>query len=93
MLSATEKPDLIIFDPPYFDKKAEGYAQKSISMFSRKKYLNFFERFFALLCEHTKTSTTLALINADWRDFQHKPTTHETAADSILADDYLRILE
>jgi DNA modification methylase len=45
VLSAKEKPDLIIFDPPYFDKKAEGYAQKSISMLPREKYLNFFERF------------------------------------------------
>jgi len=93
VLSAKEKPDLIIFDPPYFDKKAEEYAQKSISMLTRKKYLNFFERFFALLRQHTKTSTTLAFINADWRDFQHKPAKREVAADSILLDDYLKILE
>ena len=93
VLSAKEKPDLIIFDPPYFDKKAEEYAQKSISMLTRKKYLNFFERFFTLLRQHTKTSTTLAFINADWRDFQHKPAKREVAADSILVDDYLKILE
>jgi len=57
VLNSKEKPYLIIFDPPYFDKKAEEYAQKSISMLSRKKYLNFFECFFALLRQHTKTST------------------------------------
>ncbi len=87
------KPDLIIFNPSCFGKKAEEYAQKSISMLSLKEHLHFFERFFTLLRQHTKTSTTLAFINADWRDFQHKPAKSEIAADSILLDDYLKILE
>ena len=30
VLNSKDKPDLIIFDLPYFDKKAEDYAQKSI---------------------------------------------------------------
>lgn len=40
------KPDLIIFDPPYFDKKAVEYAEKSISSLSKHEYLEFFENFF-----------------------------------------------
>ena len=47
---------------------------------------------FSLLWQHTKTSTTLAFINANWRDSQHKPTKSEIAADSILVDDYLKVL-
>jgi len=41
-----EKPDLIIFDPPYFDKKAEGYPEKSISALPKNEYLEFFEGLF-----------------------------------------------
>ena len=48
VLNSKEKPDLIIFDAPYFDKKAEDYAEKGLSMLSRKEYLKFFEGFFAL---------------------------------------------
>jgi hypothetical protein len=32
---------LIIFDPPYFDKKAADYDKKSISGLSKKAYLEF----------------------------------------------------
>jgi DNA modification methylase len=92
VLNSKEKPDLIIFDPPYFDKKAEEYAQKSISMLSRKEYLKFFEGFFALMKKHTKKTTKIAFINADWRNFQNKPAVDEDPQDSILIDDYLRIL-
>ena len=92
VLNSKEKPDLIIFDPPYFDKKAEEYAQKSISMLSRKEYLKFFEGFFALMKKHTKKTTRLAFINSDWRNFQNKPAVDECPEDSILIDDYLRIL-
>ena len=93
VLNAKEKPDLIICDPPYFDKKAEEYAQKSISMLPRKESLTFFERFFAFLNQHTKNSTTLAFINADRRDFQNKPAVREITKNSILVDDYLKILD
>jgi hypothetical protein len=37
-VSAKEKPDLILFDPPYFDKKAADYDEKSISGLSKKAY-------------------------------------------------------
>jgi len=33
--NSKQKPDLIIIDPPYFDKKRDDYAQKSISMLPR----------------------------------------------------------
>ena len=92
LLNSKEKSDLIIFDPPYFDKKAEDYGEKSISMLSRKEYLKFFEVFFTLLKQYAKNSTKLAFINADWRNFQNKPANRETPEDSILIDDYLKIL-
>ena len=90
--NSKQKPDLIIIDPPYFDKKRDDYAQKSISMLPRQEYLEFFEGFFALMKQHSKKTTKLAFINADWRDFQNKPAVDEDREASILIDDYLRIL-
>jgi len=91
-LNSKEKPNLIIFDPPYFDKKACGYPQKSISMLPRQEYLKFFEGFFALMRQCAKKTTKFAFINADWRNFQNKPAIYEDAKESILIDDYLKIL-
>jgi len=34
----------------------------------------------------------MALINADWRDFQNTPAKNEIRVNSILIDDYLNIL-
>ena len=65
LTSSKEKPDLIIFDPPYFDKKASDYDKKSISGLPKKEYLQFLEAFFALLKENAKKTTRLAFINAD----------------------------
>jgi hypothetical protein len=91
--NSKEKPDLIIFDPPYFDKKAKGYAEKSISNLPRKEYLEFFEGFFSLMKKiGKKTTTRLAFINADWRNFQNKPAVDEAPEDAILISDYLRAL-
>jgi ParB-like chromosome segregation protein Spo0J len=87
-----EKPDLIIIDPPYFNKKAEEYTKKSISMLPRQGYLKFFEGFFSFMKQFSKKSTKLAFINADWRDFQNKPAIDERPGGSILIDDYLKIL-
>jgi len=91
-VSSKEKPDLIIFDPPYFDKKAADYDQGSISGLSRDDYLAFLEAFFTLLKDNAKKTTRLAFINADWRDFQHTPVSEETRAGSILFEDYIEIL-
>ena len=49
IMDSKGKPDLIICDPPYFDKKASEYAEQSISGLSRKEYLKFLEKFFLFL--------------------------------------------
>ena len=92
LTSFKEKPDLVIFDPPYFDKKAADYDEKSISGLPKKEYLEFLEAFFALLKQNAKKTTRLAFINADWRDFQNKPAAEESRKGVILIDDYLSIL-
>jgi len=92
LTSSKEKPDLIIFDPPYFDKKASDYDEKSISGLPKKEYLEFLEAFFALLKQNAKKTTRLAFINADWRDFQNKPAAEESSKGALMIDDYLRIL-
>jgi len=92
LTGSKEKPDLIIFDPPYFDKKAADYDKNSISGLPKKEYLEFLEAFFALLKQNAKKTTRLAFINADWRDFQNKPATEESGKGAILIDHYLRIL-
>jgi len=91
-VNSKEKPDLIILDPPYFDKKAEDYSEKSISGLPKKEYMEFLEALFALLKRNAKKTTWLAFINADWRDFQNKPAAEESHGESILIDNYLKIL-
>ena len=91
-VSSKEKPDLVIFDPPYFDKKASDYDENSISALPKKEYLEFLEALFAVLKQNAKKTTRLAFINADWRDFQNKPAAEESRKGSILIDDYLSIL-
>jgi len=92
LTGSKEKPDLIIFDPPYFDKKAADYDKNSISGLPKKEYLEFLEAFFALLKQNAKKTTRLAFINADWRDFQNKPASEESRKGAILIDAYLNIL-
>ena len=92
LTGSKEKPDLIIFDPPYFDKKASDYDKNSISGLPKKEYLQFLEAFFALLKQNAKKTTRLAFINADWRDFQNKPASEESRKGAILIDAYLNIL-
>jgi DNA modification methylase len=60
------KPDLIIFDPPYFKKQSNNYDPDGISRLSKEKYLEFLESFFALAHLNTKKNTQMAFINADW---------------------------
>ncbi len=92
-VSSKTKADLIIFDPPYFNKKADGYDEKSISGFSQNEYLEFLEAFFVLVKRHAKKTTRIAFINADWRNFQNTPASEETGKGVILIDDYLEILK
>jgi len=86
------RPDLILFDPPYFSKKAEDYDGKSISGLSKEAYLDFLCRFFKLAHENSKKSTILSFINADWRDFQSTAAINENRKNSIMIDDYLSAL-
>jgi len=91
-IKSKEKPDLIIFDPPYFDKKAGEYSVKSISGLPKGKYLEFLEAFFLNLKRYAKKTTRIAFINADWRDFQRKPAAEEFRDQAIMIDDYLNII-
>ncbi|MBW2545464.1 MAG: hypothetical protein JRD43_08480 [Deltaproteobacteria bacterium] len=86
------KPDLIIFDPPYFKKQSNNYNPDGISGMSKANYLKLLKDFFALAHLNAKKSTQMAFINADWRDFQNTPARNETRTNSILINDYLRIL-
>ena len=86
------KPDLIIFDPPYFKKQSDHYDPDGISGLSKEDYLSFLKDFFALAHRNSKMSTQMALINADWRDFQNTPAKDETRVNSILINDYLGML-
>ncbi len=88
-LDMKTKPDFILFDPPYFSKKANEYHSDSIAGMSKKDYIRFFELFFTLACKNSKKETIMAIINADWRDFQGRPAREETWENSILIDDYI----
>ncbi len=88
-----KKPDLVFFDPPYYSKKADDYDAESISSLPRQEYLEFLEHFFTLMHKHTKKTTRLAFVNADWRDFQHTPALSESPDGAVLIDDYLNLLK
>ena len=90
---AAKKPDLIFFDPPYFKKMAEHYMKGSISDFSKAKYLKFFKDLFSLMREHSKPSTRIAFLNADFRDFQGIPAFDEDPENAILLLEYAKLLE
>jgi len=93
IMNSKDKPDLIICDPPYFDKKAREYAEQSISGLSRKNYLKFLERYFLFLKKISKKTTRLAFINSDWRDFKNCPAGKEDPHQAILIVDYHEILK
>jgi hypothetical protein len=93
VMKSKDKPDLIICDPPYFDKKADEYAEESISGLSRQTYLGFLEKFFIFLKKISKKDTRLAFINSDWRNFQHCPADKEEPGQGILVVDYYDIFK
>jgi len=90
---AGKKPDLIFFDPPYFKKMADHYMKGSISDFSKPQYLKFFKDLFSLMREHSKPSTRIAFLNADFRDFQGIPAFDEDPENAILLLEYAKLLE
>ena len=74
------KPDLIIFDPPYFKKQSNNYDPDGISGLSKEKYLAFLESFFSLAHLNAKKSTQMAFINADW-----PPARRAYASESVIS--------
>jgi len=91
-VNGKEKPDLIFFDPPYFKKMAKQYTEDSISVLSRKEYLEFYKELFPLVREHTKTHGRIAFLVGDWRDFQGISAMEEDPDESILLLDYADIM-
>ena len=93
-----KKPDLIFFDPPYYTKKKKEYEQKankdipSISSYTKKDYKQFFKDFFTLAHKNAKPTTTLAFLNADWRDFESTPAAEEKPDKAITIFDYHSLL-
>jgi len=94
----TKKPDLIFFDPPYFSKKEKEYEKKanentpSISSYTKEEYGRFLEGFFLLAHKNAKPTTSMAFLNADWRDFESTPASKEKPDKSITIFDYHRLL-
>jgi hypothetical protein len=91
-VNSRQRPDLIFMDPPYFKKKAEDYSKKSISNLSKTDYLEFFRSFLQLAHDHSKSSTRLAFLNADWRNFQGRSALDENVRNSILISDYINLI-
>jgi hypothetical protein len=88
-LAGKRKPDLIFFDPPYYKKKEHEYGPNSISALSRSQYLAFFLEWASLAAIHTKTSTRLALLAADWRDFESTAALDENPDNTVTIFDYI----
>ncbi len=94
----TKKPDLIFFDPPYYIKKEKEYEKKanentpSISSYTKEEYERFLEGFFLLAHKNAKPTTSMAFLNADWRNFESTPASKEKPDKSITIFDYHRLL-
>ncbi len=89
-LAGKAKPDLIFFDPPYFKKNEEEYGADSISALPRPEYLKFFRDWAILAADNTKASTRLALLIADWRDFESTAAVNENPRNAVTILDYVR---
>jgi len=87
------KPDLVLFDPPYFKKQSSKYDPDGISGLSKEEYLEFLENFFGLALLNAKKGTQMAFINADWRNFQGIAAREEDPGRSIFLFDYVDLLK
>jgi len=90
-----QKPDLIIFDPPYFNKKDNEYSEKlknSISCLSRADYLNWFDEWFIKAKELSKKGTILAFLHSDWRDFQNTSFMDEDDSQLISQHHFISLM-
>ncbi|MBT7259654.1 MAG: hypothetical protein HN888_00890 [Desulfobacula sp.] len=54
--------------------------------------MKFFKDYFTLAHKNTKPTTTLAFLNADWRDFESTPAAEEKPDKAITIFDYHRLL-
>jgi hypothetical protein len=63
-----------------------------VSSLPREDYIRFFARFFTLAHEHTRPGTTLAFLNADWRNFESTPAAQETPDQAVTLFDYHDLL-
>ena len=93
ILSAREKPELIIWEPPWFEKNAQGVPEKNISKLSKKDYLQFLETSLLFLKKQFKKNTKLAFINRDYRDYYDCPAYKEDPKKAIFFIDYCKILK
>jgi len=93
ILFSKEKPDLIICEPPWFDRNAQGDLNQIISGLSKKDYLNFLEKFFLFLKKKSKEKTRFAFIVRDFRAYENCPAVNEDQNQAILIDSYYNILE
>lgn len=63
-----KKADLIFWDPPYFNKKADEYIEGSISKLPRDAYLQVFINCLTEAKKLVKKGAKLAFLMSDWDD-------------------------
>jgi hypothetical protein len=79
-------------------KKEKAYSEKanektpSISSYTKVEYERFLKGFFLLAHKNAKPTTSMAFLNADWRDFESTPASKEKPDRSITIFDYHRLL-
>jgi len=79
-------------------QKEKAYSEKanentpSISSYTKEEYERFLEGFFLLAHKNAKSTTSMAFLNADWRDFESTPASKENPDKSITIFDYHRLL-
>lgn len=82
--SRISKANLIFWDPPYFDKKDDGYVDGSISRLPKEDYLAFFAKAFRDASARCKPGTKIAFLMSDWDDGNNG---------GIFVWDYARLLQ
>jgi len=60
------KAALVFWDPPYFDKKDDGYIDSSISAMEPEDYYHWLSDKFASLHDASGPNTKLAFLMSDW---------------------------
>jgi len=94
-----KKPDLLFFDPPYFDKMKDSYesltqnGEVPVSSLENGDYMQFFEDFFLLAKKNSKKGTRMAFLNSDWRDYPGNSAMEEDDSLAITSVDYANLLK